>query len=248
MVWWWSQKWFLVYLRRFHLPSSCGTPRQTVRADWRIIPYSIEIHWRYQNYRHDVRCDVLELSDAWTGFTRFILWNEKPHDGFSWSGRDWRGNKRPQDPTMCGQICGDICLMHQNAKKSTSGLSRNQSSIMPEDCVAFTSLILVMRNSRISWRMLVESWKFRCQQQCLVKLHCAEVAGKPAAPLEDTRQKYTCIVEADEFMRIRMDGSLRRYHGDHIAGKGMNSLSHCNLVYSYVSSNENTRYKGSSGQ
>ena len=33
-------------------------------------------------------------------------------------GGDWRGNKRPQDPTMCGQICGNICLMHQNAKKS----------------------------------------------------------------------------------------------------------------------------------
>ena len=28
-----------------------------------------------------------ELSEAWTGFTRFILLNERPHDGFSWSGR-----------------------------------------------------------------------------------------------------------------------------------------------------------------
>ena len=41
---------FLVYLKRFHLPSSRGTPSQTARADWRIIPYSTSIHWRYQNY------------------------------------------------------------------------------------------------------------------------------------------------------------------------------------------------------
>ena len=47
--------------------------------------------------------------------------------------RDSRGNKRPQDPTMYGQICGSICLMHRNGKRSKSGLSRNQSSIMPED-------------------------------------------------------------------------------------------------------------------
>ena len=28
-----------------------------------------------------------ELSDAWTGFTRFILLNERPPDGYTWSGR-----------------------------------------------------------------------------------------------------------------------------------------------------------------
>ena len=28
-----------------------------------------------------------ELSDAWTGFTRFIILNEKPFDGYTWSGR-----------------------------------------------------------------------------------------------------------------------------------------------------------------
>ena len=58
--WWWSQKWYWVNLRRFHLPSSRGTPSQTVRADWRINPYSTETHWRYQDYRHNFRCDVGE--------------------------------------------------------------------------------------------------------------------------------------------------------------------------------------------
>ena len=40
----------------------------------------------------------------------------------------------------------------------------------------------IMKNAR-------RKWKFRCQQQFLVKLCCAAVAGKPGAPLEDTRQK-----------------------------------------------------------
>ena len=34
--------------------------------------------------------------------------------------------------------------------------------------------------------------------------------------------KYACIVEADESMRIRMEGAPHRYHEDHIAGRGMN--------------------------
>ena len=33
-----------------------------------------------------------ELSDAWTGFTRFILLNERPLDAYTWSGWDSKGN------------------------------------------------------------------------------------------------------------------------------------------------------------
>ena len=29
-----------------------------------------------------------DLSDSWTGFTQFTLLNEKPPDGYMWSGRD----------------------------------------------------------------------------------------------------------------------------------------------------------------
>ena len=59
---------------------------------------------------------------------------------------------------------------------------------MPEDYVVSTSVIPRMRNSRILWRMLVESSKFRCQQRCLVKLQRDTVAGKVAAILENKRQ------------------------------------------------------------
>ena len=37
-----------------------------------------EDHWNVDGER--------ELSDAWTGFTRFIVLNEKPLDGYAWSG------------------------------------------------------------------------------------------------------------------------------------------------------------------
>ena len=37
----------------------------------------IEDYWNVDGER--------EFSDAWTGFTRFILLNEKPPDGYAWS-------------------------------------------------------------------------------------------------------------------------------------------------------------------
>ena len=44
------------------------------------------------------------------------------------------------------------------------------------------------------------------------------------------KTEYACIVEADESMRIRMEGAPHRDHEDHIAGNGMSSLSQLNLV------------------
>ena len=47
------------------------------------------------------------------------------------------------------------------------------------------------------------------------------------------KTKYACIVEADESLRIRMEGSQSKSHEDHIEGRGMNSLSHYNLVHKF---------------
>ena len=47
--------------------------------------------------------------------------------------RDWRGNKRPRGPAMYGHIYGSICLMQRKRKQNKDGLSRNRSSIRPEE-------------------------------------------------------------------------------------------------------------------
>ena len=81
-----------------YFPSSRGTQSQTVRAERRIISHSAAVHRRYQKYRYVVGCNAgeniedywnvdgdRELSDAWIGCTRFILFNERPPDGYTWS-------------------------------------------------------------------------------------------------------------------------------------------------------------------
>ena len=45
------------------------------------------------------------------------------------------------------------------------------------------------------------------------------------------KSKFACILEASESTRVRMEASLPKYHEDHIAGKGDNSLQHYYLVH-----------------
>ena len=60
------------------------------------------------------------------------------------------------------------------------------------------------------------------------------------------KTKLACILEAGESTRLRMGESLPNHHEDHIAGKGENSLHHCNLVHKFIPMPQAS--KGSSGQ
>ena len=67
---------------------------------------------------------------------------------------------------------------------------------------------------------------------------------------EKQKTKHVCIVEADESARIPLEGALEKYHEDHIAAKGINSLRHCHLVHKFIlfSSIENTGCEGCRGK
>ena len=112
------------------------------------------------------------------------------------------------------------CLMHRNAKKSKNGPSTNQNSIMPEDLVVFSLLNLMMKNSSAWWKMLVESWKFPMPAALLCRLQLHQ-HRETCGTVGQHKTKYACIGEADESMRIRMEGSQSKYQEDHITGKGV---------------------------
>ena len=135
---------------------------------------------------------------------------------------------------MCGHIYGSICLMHRNEKKSKRGPSRNQNSIMPGDCVVFTSLIQKMREFNLTMKNGRRKLKIPMPSAMPRKTTLCRSSRETCRAIGGHKTKYACIVEADESIRIRKEGAPRRYHEDHIAGKGMNSLSHCNLVHKFV--------------
>ena len=154
-------------------------PESNCTVERRIISYSTEVHrkhirhWTYcwKNIHDHWNVDgERELSDAWTGFTRFIFSNERLLDGYTWSGER---QTRKQTNSRPDNVWPDMWKLMSDAskrvKRSKSGLSRNLISIMPETNVVSSSLNQMMKNLNNPWKTLVQSWKLLCHQQCLVK-------------------------------------------------------------------------------
>ena len=66
------------------------TSRKTNTSLDVLLEKSIDNYWNVDGER--------ELSDAWTGFIRFILLNERPPDGFSWSGESLKRKQTTSKP------------------------------------------------------------------------------------------------------------------------------------------------------
>ena len=58
--------------------------------------------------------------------------------------------------------------------------------------------------------------------------------GETLSKTDDFKCEFACILEASESTRMRMEQTLPKYHEDHIAGKGDNSLQHYNLVHKFI--------------
>ena len=130
--------------RRIRLWSSRCTPSQSVRAASRSTSYSVEVHRRY-HVRHWTYCwrKISKIIGTWVEKKNYQMHGLASQDSFYWTkghltdthgpGGDLRGNKQPLVQTLYGQICGSFCLMQRKRKQNKDGLSRNQSSTMPDN-------------------------------------------------------------------------------------------------------------------
>ena len=58
--------------------------------------------------------------------------------------------------------------------------------------------------------------------------------GETRSKTNEIKSKLAYILEASESTRMCMEETLPKYHEDHIAGKGDNSLQHYNLVHTFI--------------
>ena len=194
----WSISGNFIYLHHVEPRVNLHVPRDIM---------STEIYRRDQNYRYILGCNAGDkyrrLLDGWWR-ENYLMHGQASRDSFYWTkgylkdingpGGEWQENKRPPDQTQCGQKFGKTCPMERTAKRSKNGQSRNRSSTTPEDWVVSSSLNLRIKNSDTSSKMIVESWRFRCQQQCLVRLQWI-AAEKPAAVLRKARQNTLVLLK-----------------------------------------------------
>ena len=137
----------------------------------------IEDYWNVDGDR--------ELSDTWTGFTRFIFLNEKPLDGCTWSGKRLTRKQTTSRPdNVWPEMWKHVSDASKRKEKQTWAIEKQTLDnarrlrgiffIEPDD-----------EEFKRIMKMLVESWKFRCQQQCLVEFNFINTR-KLVAQLDNT--------------------------------------------------------------
>ena len=111
-----------------------------------------------------------DLSHPWTGFTQFTLLEEKPPDGYTWSG--WRLTRKQltSRPDHLWPELWKSMGKHAKLKEKQNGLKRSSILRTLENCVGSISSTQRTRNSRKPSRTHVSSWKHRSLLLCPVKL------------------------------------------------------------------------------
>ena len=124
---------------QFHYDTLTWPEQQSTTLDV-MLERRIDDYWNIEGAQH--------LSDLWTGFTRFTTLDEKPPDGYTWSGERFTKKQTTSRPHyLWREMWKDMSEAAQRKEKQ-NGLSRNWSLTMPEDCAVFTSLIQRMRVQR----------------------------------------------------------------------------------------------------
>ena len=129
--------------------------------------------------------------------------------------RETWGNKQPQDPTMYGQICGSICLMQRKSKVKQKWAIEKPK---PDNATQLRGIFFIepndeefkhtTKNARRKLEIPISAaMPFKTPVNC---------RGATCRNIGKHKTKYACIVDADESMRIRLEGVPHFDHEDHI--------------------------------
>ena len=169
------------------------------------------------------------LSDPWTGFTQFTLLEEKPPDGYVWSGVRLTRKQLTSRPDHLWPELWDKMGKHAKLKEKQKWSNeklhldnarklRGIYFIDPED----TEFKETIKNARKKLETPVAP-AMPCK-----KMKSNKNCGSGAS--NKIKTKLACILEASESTRLRMGESLPNHHEDHVAGKGNNSLQHSQII------------------
>ena len=140
VVWWWSKKIIsgpsqaiLFTVITLHRESNC-TCREKNLSQFhfdtldvtRASSTTLDVMLERRIDDTGISKETETFSDSWTGFTRFTTLDEKPPDGYTWSGGGWRRNKRHPGLTTCCQKYGKTWQKQRNETKNNSGVEKQE--------------------------------------------------------------------------------------------------------------------------
>ena len=171
------------------------------------------------------------MSDYWIGFTQLILLEEKPPDGFMWSGERLTRKHLTSRPDYLWPELWEKLRRNAELRKKLKWAIEKPKLDNTRRLRGIYFIENEDKSSRKSLRMQEEHWKHQWLLPCLARHARKTSMERPVARLMISNQNLR--VSPRESTRMRMEESLPNYHEDHIAGRGDNSLQHNNLVHNF---------------
>ena len=175
-----------------------------------------------------------ELSDAWTGFTRFILLNERPPDGYTWSGERLT---RKQTTSRPDDVWPDMWNFMSDAAKKKAKQRWAIEKPKLDNARQLRGMFFIEPNDEeFKLTMIAARRKLEIlMPAAMLSKTPINSGGETHGNIGKRKTKYACIVDADESTRRILEGAGHKPHQDHITAKGMNSITHYSLVHTFIS-------------
>ena len=170
------------------------------------------------------------LSDAWTGFTRFVPLQERPPEGYTWSGRTLtrkHTTSRPDDvwPERW-KFMSDAANKERKTKMGYRETKARQYQTIERKFLHWTKRWSIQAHNES------RSQKVGSSDACRNSLQNTDKEQWRNPPQYwETHDEYACVVDADESTRPRLEGAGHEPHQDHVTAKGTNSITHYSLVF-----------------
>ena len=168
----------------------------------------------------------------------FYLLNERPPDGYIYG--PGRRLTRKQTTSRPDNVWPDMWKHMSDAAKSKAKQKWAIEKPKLENAKQIRGIFLIEPENE-EFKHTMKNVRRKLEIPRPAAMPCktpTNYRGETCRNTGKNKTQYACIVDADESVRIRLEGAPHRYHEDHIAAKERNSLSHYNFV----------QCKGSSGK
>ena len=172
-----------------------------------------------------------DLSDPWTGFTQFTPLEEKPPEGYMWSGRRLT---RKQLTSRPDHLWPELWKsMGKNAKLKERQKWSNEK-LHVENARKLLGIYFIDPAEK-EFKETIKNARKKLETPIAPAMPCKIMKKNCGSGASDKiKTRLACIMEASESTRLRMGESLPNHHEDHTAGKGSCSLQHYNLVHKFI--------------
>ena len=180
----------------------------------------IDDHWNIDGSR--------DLSDPWTGFTQLTLLEEKPPDGYMWSGERLARKQLTSRPDHLWPELWKSMGKHAKLKEKWSN-----GKLHLQNARKLCGIYLIDSEDK-EFKETIKNARKKLETSMAPSMPCKIMKNCGSGASNKIKTKLACILEANESTRMRMGNSEPHNHEDHIAGKGDNSLQHYNLVHKFI--------------